>query len=133
MWALFALAQKPETQQKLRDELLAVPTETPDMDDLNALPYLDAVIHEGLRLFATLGIGLPRVVQAEGLTVLGKTFPPGTIVSVPTYTTHREKRVWGEDAEEYNPDRWLSADASKYQKAFNAFSVGPRQVLSQND
>ena len=52
MWALFALAQKPETQQKLRDELLAVPTETPDMDDLNALPYLDAVVREALRIHA---------------------------------------------------------------------------------
>ena len=131
----YFIAKYPAVQAKLQEELDAALGDcvVPNFEDVKNLPYLDAVIHEGLRLFATLGIGLPRVVQAEGLTVLGKTFPPGTIVSVPTYTTHREKRVWGEDAEEYNPDRWLSADASKYQKAFNAFSVGPRQVLSQND
>ena len=39
-------------QQKLRDELLGVPSETLDMDELNALPYLDAVVRETLRLHA---------------------------------------------------------------------------------
>ena len=39
-------------QQKLRDELLTVETDTPTMDELNALPYLDMVVHESLRLHA---------------------------------------------------------------------------------
>lgn len=52
MWALYTLAQYPAIQQKLREELLTVPTDTPDMDDLNALPYLDAVTRETLRIHA---------------------------------------------------------------------------------
>ena len=39
-------------QQKLRDELLTVAADTPTMDELNALPYLDMVIRESLRLHA---------------------------------------------------------------------------------
>ena len=49
-WALFALSQSPRIQGKLREELLAVPTETPTMDELNSLPYLDNFVHETLRL-----------------------------------------------------------------------------------
>lgn len=49
-WCLFELAKKPDIQTRLREELLSVPTETPSMDELNALPYLDNVIREILRL-----------------------------------------------------------------------------------
>ena len=39
---------------KLRDELLQVSSDSPSMDELNALPYLDAVVRETLRLYAPL-------------------------------------------------------------------------------
>ena len=50
MWCLFALTQAPEVQRKLREELLSVDTDKPDMDQLNSLPYLDAVVRETLRV-----------------------------------------------------------------------------------
>jgi hypothetical protein len=49
-WALFALTQAPEVQTKLREELLQVSTDNPSMDDLSALPYLDTVVRETLRV-----------------------------------------------------------------------------------
>lgn len=49
---MFALTQNPEAQRKLREELLRVGTDNPTMDELNALPYLDAVIREALRVHA---------------------------------------------------------------------------------
>ncbi len=49
-WALFSLTQCPEAQAKLRNQLLAVGTDNPTMDELNALPYLDAVVRETLRI-----------------------------------------------------------------------------------
>lgn len=51
-WALFALTQAPAVQRKLRDELLTVATDNPTMDELNALPYLDAVVRETMRVHA---------------------------------------------------------------------------------
>ena len=51
-WALFALTQNPDAQRKLREELLRAGTDNPTMDELNALPYLDAVIREVLRVHA---------------------------------------------------------------------------------
>ena len=51
-WALYAMTQAPDVQTKLRDELLSVDTEIPSMDELMALPYLDAVVRETLRVHA---------------------------------------------------------------------------------
>ena len=53
-WALYALAQKPGLQARLREELRDLP-ETPSQDDLNALPLLDAVVREALRLHPPVG------------------------------------------------------------------------------
>ncbi len=56
MWCLFALTQAPYVQRKLRDELMSVGTDTPTMDELMALPYLDAVTRETLRLHSPVPI-----------------------------------------------------------------------------
>lgn len=48
-WCLFALSQDKIRQQKLREELLSVSTDTPTMDELMSLPYLDNVLRETLR------------------------------------------------------------------------------------
>ncbi|PCH37140.1 cytochrome P450 [Wolfiporia cocos MD-104 SS10] len=50
-WSLHALSQAPEVQQKLRDELWALPSDNPTMDELQALPYLDMVVRETLRMY----------------------------------------------------------------------------------
>lgn len=92
------------------------------------LPYLQDVVNEGLRLFSAVGVGLPRVVPEGGLTILGRTLPPGTIVSVPAYAVHRDKAAWGDDVESFNPDRWAKGDITGMMRAFAPFSIGPRCV-----
>lgn len=80
-------------------------------------------------LHSTSSLGLPRSVPAGGLTVCGKFFPEGAILSVPSYTLHRREDVWGDDAEEYRPERWLELDQTVLQKSFNPFSFGPRACV----
>ena len=56
-WCLFRLS-KPENQSiqsRLRDELLSVNNAQPSLEELDALPYLDAVVREILRLDAVIG------------------------------------------------------------------------------
>jgi hypothetical protein len=55
LWALYALADQPDLQSKLREELFShkgvdIDSENPTMDQLNSLPYLDSVVRETLRL-----------------------------------------------------------------------------------
>ena len=49
-WSFFRLAQRHDIQSRLRDELLTLDTESPTMEQLNALPYLDAIVRETLRV-----------------------------------------------------------------------------------
>ncbi|KAH9835376.1 cytochrome P450 [Rhodofomes roseus] len=132
----YHLAANPLVQQKLQREL----DETLGNDDdsvstfeqVKRLPYLEAVINETLRIHSTSGIGLPRVVPEGGLTVLGRYFPEGVVLSVPTYTIHRDQAVWGEDVEAFRPERWFERDEKAIQKTFNPFSFGPRSCVGRN-
>ena len=53
-WALYALSQNKDAQTKLREEMSNISTDNPTMDDLNGLPYMDAVVRETLRLYPPL-------------------------------------------------------------------------------
>jgi benzoate 4-monooxygenase len=46
-------------------------------------------------------MGLPRIVPEGGMEVAGRWCPAGSVLSVPSYTIHRDKEVWGEDAEAF--------------------------------
>ncbi|KAL1844581.1 hypothetical protein VTK73DRAFT_2266 [Phialemonium thermophilum] len=114
------------------------------------LPYLQAVINETLRYHSTSGIGLPRQVpdDSPGVHIHGHYFPPGTVLSVPTYTIHHSREIWGPDADEFRPERWLeTSDASasstaagkktggltaRQKNAFIPFSYGPRACVGRN-
>jgi cytochrome P450 len=72
-WALFALSQAPTAQSKLRKELLGCSSDNPTMDALNALPYLDAVVREVMRLYPPVPCSL-RVAMKDDVLPLNKPF-----------------------------------------------------------
>lgn len=132
----YYLARHPQVQQKLQKELdnaLANDDEpASNWETVKRLPYLEAVINESLRIHSTSAIGLPRLVPEGGLHVCGKFFPEGTVLSVPSYTIHRNKEVWGDDAESFRPERWFEMNPTAIQKTFNPFSFGPRACVGRN-
>ncbi|KAG5637677.1 hypothetical protein H0H81_003645 [Sphagnurus paluster] len=133
---IYHLAHNPHIQQRLHhelDEQLGTEDEiAATADQVKRLPYLEACINEGLRIHSTSAIGLPRVIPDGGLTILGHFFPAGTVVSVPSYSIHRDTAIWGEDVEDYRPERWFERDQAAMQKTFNPFSVGPRACVGRN-
>ncbi|KAG9313453.1 cytochrome P450 [Chiua virens] len=132
----YYLARYPRVQEKLQkelDEALGAPDDTvTTFEQVKRLPYLEAVINEALRMHSTSAIGLPRVAPEGGLTIDGIHFPQGTVLSVPTYTIHRDKNVWGDDVDVFRPERWFERDHTAIQKAFNPFSFGPRACVGRN-
>ncbi|KAK0449729.1 cytochrome P450 monooxygenase [Desarmillaria tabescens] len=130
---IYYLARNPHVQAKLHKELdEQLNDSVSTADEVKNLPYLDACINEGLRLHSTSALGLPRIVPEGGMTVHGHHFPEGAILSVPSYTIHRDPVVWGDDIEEYRPERWFERDNGLIQKTFNPFSLGPRACVGRN-
>ncbi|KAK0620507.1 cytochrome P450 monooxygenase [Immersiella caudata] len=78
-----------------------------------ALPYLQAVLLEGLRIQPPAGSMFFKVVPPEGDTVDGKFVPGGTRIGVIMEVIGRIQNIFGEDADVYRPERWLEADKEK--------------------
>lgn len=103
-------------------------------EQVKNLPLLRRYIDEAMRLHSTSALGLPRIVTAPKGVAYGETvFPPGTVLSVPSYTIHHSAEVWGTDVKEFKPDRWLKGNLTARQNiCFNPFSYGPRACVGQN-
>ena len=134
---LYHVVRTPGVLRRLRDELgRALPdadATVPTFDAVKDLPYLAAVVNETLRFHSTSGIGLPRQVpdDSAGAHIAGYYFPPGTVLSVPTYSVHHSRAVWGPDADEFRPERW-AALTPRQRNAFIPFSHGPRACVGRN-
>ncbi|PFH60237.1 hypothetical protein XA68_11264 [Ophiocordyceps unilateralis] len=131
-----SLARHPEILGKLQAELdEAIPEHVavPRAEDIQDVQYLNWVIDESLRHHTTLGVGLPRLIPSDspGVTILGRHFRPGTVLSVPAYSLHHDREIWGDDVDEFKPERWESA-TPRQKKAFIPFSYGPRACVGRN-
>ncbi|KAI0665804.1 cytochrome P450 [Trametes maxima] len=112
-WCLFALAQHPSIQAKLRAELLALDTDLPTMNQLNALPCLDCVVRESLCVYAPVprtecvalyDVAVPLdtpFTDVHGNVQHTLKVPKGCFVEIPILAMHRSKALWGEDALEF--------------------------------
>ncbi|KAK4206768.1 cytochrome P450 [Rhypophila decipiens] len=131
---LFLLLKYPETRVRLTNELRERFNKYEDItaDALIQLPYLNALIHEALRLHLTGASGFPRV--SPGAVVDGVYVPKGVVVQLSTFTAMRHPRYFT-DPLEFRPQRWLPPDHPLYEKryaddnlkAFSPFGLGPRQ------
>lgn len=137
----YYLLKHPESQQKLSVELrnacenekLTAPL--PTWKEVQELPYLQAVIKEALRLNPALALPLERVIPAAGLKT-GETFiPPGTVVGINPWVFQRNRRIFGDDAESWRPERWLNEDAERVKymdQHILTFGAGKRTCLGRN-
>lgn len=100
------------------------------------LPYLNAVVKESMRLLPVFSANMNRVVGKGGYEILPGVFvPEGVECGVNAYVCHRNKEIFGEDAEEFIPERWLpfdSARSRKMDKFFISWGYGNRTCLGRN-
>ncbi|KAJ5949664.1 hypothetical protein N7454_001248 [Penicillium verhagenii] len=120
---LYYLAKAPASRAKLAAELsaAALPASKPAAWVLiRDLPYLDAVIRESMRLNPGIAMVFERVVPEGGFTLPdGRYLPAGTKVGSNPFVTGRDYGVFGEDADSFNPDRWLRSEGES-EEAFEA-------------
>ncbi|GKT52203.1 cytochrome P450 monooxygenase azaI [Colletotrichum spaethianum] len=134
IWAL-SRSENKKYQERLIAELDCIPPNScnqdgnPTAEVADKLPYLDAVIKEGLRLYAPLPASEPRSLPIN-TTIDGYHIPAGTVVSMSPYTLHRNAAVFPEPLK-FKPERWLGecGDVTEMKKWFWAFSSGGRMCI----
>ncbi|KAL4799279.1 benzoate 4-monooxygenase cytochrome P450 [Aspergillus venezuelensis] len=129
----YYLLKTPHVLQKVQEEVRGAFECYADINAqaANNLTYLHAVCLEGMRMYAPLPFGLPRVVPKGGGTVDGYMIPAGTIVSTNPVAAGLSSSNFT-DPYEFRPERWLENRHSDILEASQPFSLGPRGCLGRN-
>ncbi len=107
--AMAMIGSHPEVQRRAADEIRGSPNAY-SLDNAVRLRYTQASIKEAQRLHPVLGMSPSRKVPAGGFFLHGRVFPAGTTVGCHPTALHRNPDIFGANADEYNPDRWLLGD-----------------------
>lgn len=143
-WAIYMLSKSPEIQDRLRREIREhLPSIDSDIDitslDIDHMPYLNAVCNEVLRYYAPVPLTVRETAQETD--IMGHRIPKGVRVILAPWATNFDESLWGPDAHQFNPDRWMPTGsddkkaasggaASNY--AFLTFLHGPRSCIGQS-
>ena len=99
------------------------------------LPYLDACIKEAFRIHPAAGLPLERITPPQGIEIDGHFIPGGTIVGANAWVIHKREDIFGKDADNFVPERWLNASKEQL-KEMNAnmfqFGAGARTCIGKN-
>ncbi|CAB4417395.1 unnamed protein product [Rhizophagus irregularis] len=152
--AITLLAKNPDKlkllQQELDNALGNCNDELPKHDQLKALPYLNAVINETMRLWPvtldgeslgpimlnyrkngwSIEIGIGRSPEKDTI-INGYMIPARTNLVLNYYHLHHDPKYWGKNVEEFVPERWLDLNNSP-KDIFYPFSAGSRNCIGQN-
>ncbi|KAI9305453.1 cytochrome P450 [Cunninghamella echinulata] len=139
-WSLYNLMLYPETEKKLVQEIIdnipdGIEQDAPKLyENIKEMKYAHAVLYESLRLYPSVPSNQKEALEADVLPS-GAVLRKGDVVIWSSYALGRNKRVWGEDAEEFKPERWIKEDGSlrrETQGRWPVFHAGPRVCLGQN-
>ncbi|KAK3994997.1 putative cytochrome P450 pisatin demethylase-like protein [Cladorrhinum sp. PSN332] len=135
----YFLLKNPESLKKLMDELKEARREGRLSDivtwkESRSLPYLDACVKEAGRLHPVIGLPLERVVPEGGVELCGTHIAEGTVVGMSPWVVHQDRDIFGADAAEWNPDRWLGDKERRMtmERCLLTFGSGHRTCTGKN-
>lgn len=141
-WAIYLLCVHPDVQSRLREEVRAK-LPSPDSavmitnQDIDYMPYLNAVCNEILRYFPPVPLTLRE--SAVNTMIAGHAIPKGTRVMMIPWALNKDEKMWGPSARKFDPDRWMpengeshnTSGGSSSNYAFLTFLHGPRSCIGQ--
>jgi cytochrome P450 len=134
-WAWYLLAQHPEAEARLADEVREVVGDRPPaVADLPRLAYAGWVVPEAMRLYPP-AYGLGRQ-AARATEIAGQAVAAGDILIAPTWVVHRDRR-WFEEPEAFRPERWLDGSPraegpGRARYTYFPFGGGPRLCIGNS-
>ncbi|XP_016500402.1 cytochrome P450 714C2 isoform X2 [Nicotiana tabacum] len=132
-WCLVLLSVYPEWQNRVRSEVIEVcKGQLPDHDMIFRMKQLTKVINETLRLYTPVPV-LPREAFAD-MKFGDICIPKGLNIWLLATTLHTDPKVWGPNANEFNPDRFENgvAGACTHPYLYMPFGSGVRICVGQN-
>lgn len=128
---LLYIINTPTVYQRLREEIEGV-VKSEEFSDtarlqkyatIQRLPYLQAVIREGMRIFPGATPLIFKTVPPTGDSISGKHLPGGTQVGANVYGILRSEKYWGKDADLFRPERWLGLSDERREEMNGIFEV----------
>ncbi|KAL2607867.1 hypothetical protein R1flu_026440 [Riccia fluitans] len=132
-WCMYLLALHPLWQERARAEVEEFCSNGEvDWNTLGQFKTLSMILSETLRLFPPIPLIGRQCVKEN--SVGPYVIPPGVEIIIPTAVLHRDKELWGEDADQFQPMRFANglSKASKHILAYLPFGSGPRTCIGQN-
>ena len=130
---------RPDIYKRLMDEIDEAEknghlSATPQYDEVSKhCPYYVACVREVMRLWPSSPALFPRLVCGPGIEFDGKLAPAGTEVASTPFLIHRDKAMYGPDAEDFVPERWMDPEqCKKFLKYFFGFGYGARVCLGKD-
>lgn len=123
-WALYWIHSLPHVRDRLLAELNCI-GENLDITSILALPYLNAVCNEVLRIYPTQLFSFPRIVESP-VEIMGYKLSPGTILIANIYSTHQREDLYS-DPKQFKPERFIEKQFSSYE--FLPFGGGSRVCI----
>ncbi|KAK4224636.1 cytochrome P450 [Podospora fimiseda] len=98
------------------------------------LHYLQACLKEAMRVRPAVGLNITRLVPPEGAELDGVFFPGGTTIAANGWVLHRDKETFGEDADEFRPERWLEDEekSKRMERYMFQFGGGSHLCIGRN-
>lgn len=130
----FYILDNPEVAQKLQEELRSAipdPSRPAPWVQLQKLPYLTAIINEGLRMSHSVSHRLQRIKPDGGLSFHQWVIPAGTPVGMTSIFMHENPTIFPRP-HEFRPERWLSQEGARLEKYLVPFSRGTRSCIGSN-
>ena len=123
-WVFYWTHHQPEVYNKLLQELETSGDDLNPMTVIN-LPYMNAVCSETLRIYPLAIFTSPREAKSP-ITIMGKTYPAGIVLSPCIYLTHHREDLYPEP-DKFKPERFLEYQYSCYE--FLPFGASNRRCI----
>lgn len=105
------------------------------LETMQHLPYTCAAIKEAMRMHPSVALSMPRYAPKEGIVLAGNFIPGGYRIGMNPAVIHYDKEAFGQDAENYRPERWLSSNKEELKnmdKHLLTFGAGTRICVGKH-
>ncbi|KAF2329491.1 cytochrome P450 [Flavobacterium ginsenosidimutans] len=126
-FTLYLLGNHPDVQQSIFEEVLNAESETENIvEQLQKMPYINAVLNESMRLYPPAWITDRQNVEDDALGTFN--IKKDTLIGVSFYELHRNPKYW-KNPDHFDPNRFLGEQKKHSMQYFYPFGAGPRMCI----